>query len=1097
MAVKPKSSVKSKTASKPKAAVKPNKKVRSKKSDFSHLAEDIISNISVGIYIVQKGKFVYVSPLFQKLSGYSYADLAGTIPADYIYPDDREVVRKKAIKSLKGKSSDAYEYRFTRKNGEVMWILEMATSIVFKGERAALVSFMDINERKKMEETILQSEERYRTILDEMEDAYFEVDVAGNFIFLNDAICRLLKYSKEELLGKSFRVHVDNDDIPLLYNAFGRIYSTGNPERNICYKAIRKDETTRYAEIAGFPLKNQQGEIVGFRGIGRDITERMIMQEALRQSEEKHRSIIENIQDGYFEVDLAGNLTFFNEAICEIQGYSKEELMGMNHRQYADKENSEKVFNAFNKIYKTGITGSIFEYEIIRKDGTKRQIEVSASLKKDAEGKPIGFRGTTRDITERKKMEETIRQSEERYRTILDEMEDAYFEVDIAGNFTFVNDSCCRHLGYSKEELLGASFRGQMDKEEFEKVYKAFGNIYSTLKPEKVISYKVIRRDGTIAFAEMTGFPLQNQKGEVIGFRGIGRDITQRRQMEEALRQSEERYRTIIKEMEEWYFETDLTGNVTFFNDIFANVLGYSQKELTGLNFQSFIKKEETDSVFRLFNQVFKTGKPTRNFPYEFISTDGTATSAEFSIFPKRDNEGKICGFRGVAHDITERKQAEEKIQYMATHDSLTGLPNRLMFSQLLNHSMQSAQRYKRQFAVLFLDLDRFKNINDTMGHEAGDLLLQEIATRLKQTLRAVDVIARLGGDEFVILIEEISDSSHVSTVAHKILTSIIKPLTIMKQECRITASIGISIYPKDAEDEQSLMKNADMAMYLAKEEGKNNYQFYSEDIQSKSLEHLSIETNLRFALERNELSLHYQAKVDFKTNAITGVEALLRWQNPNLGSVTPTQFIPVAEETGLIVSIGLWVMKTACEQNVAWQREGLPPVCMAVNLSLRQLTDDNLIDDIRTALNDSGMAPNLLELEITESMVMHNPARMISVLAKIKSLGVRLAIDDFGTGYSSLAQIKHFPIDTLKVDRSFIRNIPQDAEDKAITEAIIAMGKTLSLRVVAEGVETVEQMNFLKDHSCDEMQGYYFSKPIIPEQFADLLREHIPSPGK
>ncbi len=285
--------------------------------------------------------------------------------------------------------------------------------------------------------------------------------------------------------------------------------------------------------------------------------------------------------------------------------------------------------------------------------------------------------------------------------------------------------------------------------------------------------------------------------------------------------------------------------------------------------------------------------------------------------------------------------------------------------------------------------------------------------------------------------------------------------------------------------------------MYFAKEEGKNNYQFYSKDIQSKSLERLSIETNLRFALERNELSLHYQAKVDFKTNTITGVEALLRWQNPYLGSVTPTQFIPVAEETGLIVPIGRWVMRTACAQNVAWQRDGLPPVCMAVNLSLRQLTDDNLIDDIKKALNDSGMAPNLLELEITESMVMHNPARMIAVLAKIKNLGVRLAIDDFGTGYSSLAQIKHFPIDTLKVDRSFIRNIPKDAEDKAITEAIIAMGRTLSLTVVAEGVETIEQMNFLEDHSCDEMQGYYFSKPIVPEQFADLLRNHVPSPRK
>jgi diguanylate cyclase (GGDEF)-like protein/PAS domain S-box-containing protein len=549
--------------------------------------------------------------------------------------------------------------------------------------------------------------------------------------------------------------------------------------------------------------------------------------------------------------------------------------------------------------------------------------------------------------------------------------------------------------------------------------------------------------------------------------------------------------------MEEWYFETDLAGNITFFNDVFANVLGYSQKELTGLNFRSFIKKEESDSVFRLFNQVFKTGESTNNFPYEFISTDGTVTSAEFSVFPKQDNEGKVCGFRGVGHDITARKRMEEEIQYQATHDSLTGLPNRLMFSQLLNHAIQSARRYTRQFAVLFIDLDRFKIINDTLGHTAGDQLLQEIAMRLKQTLRTVDVVARLGGDEFVILIEELSDLIQVETVAGKILSAVIKPVNLMNEECRVTASIGISVFPKDAEDEQSLLKNADIAMYLAKEEGKNNYQFYSEDILSKSIERLSIETNLHFALERNELSLHYQAKVDFKTNAITGVEALLRWQNPYLGSVTPTQFIPVAEESGLIIPIGRWVLKTACAQNVAWQQQGLPAVCMAVNLSLRQLTDDNLIDDIRTALNDSGMTPNLLELEITESMVMHNPTRMIAVLAKIKNLGVRLAIDDFGTGYSSLAQIKHFPIDTLKVDRSFIHNIPQDAEDKAITEAIIAMGKTLSLTVVAEGVETVEQMNFLSDHSCDEMQGFYFSKPIAPEQFADLLREHVPSPGK
>ncbi|HWR10818.1 MAG TPA: EAL domain-containing protein [Rectinemataceae bacterium] len=570
-------------------------------------------------------------------------------------------------------------------------------------------------------------------------------------------------------------------------------------------------------------------------------------------------------------------------------------------------------------------------------------------------------------------------------------------------------------------------------------------------------------------------------------------EISKRKQIEEALRQSEERYRTIMDEMEEWYFETDLTGDITFFNALFAKFFAFEQTTMLGLNFRSFIEKEDSDSLIKLFQHVFRTGKPTKNFPHEFLQKDGKSTSVEFSIFPKRDKDCAITGFRGVGHDITERKRAEDQIQYLATHDSLTGLPNRLMVSQLLNNAIQSARRQERQLAVLFIDLDRFKIINDTLGHDAGDQLLQEIARRLKKSLRAVDTVGRLGGDEFIILIEKADKLDHVAFIAHKILTNIIEPITLLNEECRITASIGISIYPKDGQDEQSLMKKADIAMYFAKEEGKNNYQFYSDDIQSQSIERLSIETSLRFALERKEFFLHYQAKVDIETNMITGVEALLRWQNPYLGSVTPTQFIPIAEETGLIIQIGRWVMKAACAQNIEWQRQGLPAISIAVNLSLRQLLDDNLVNDIRAALKDTGMAPNLLELEIAESTIMHNPALMVSILTKIKRLGVRLAIDDFGTSYSSLSQIKHFPIDTLKVDRSFIRNIPKETEDKEITKAIIAMGKTLSLSVVAEGVETIEQIDFLKKHSCGEMQGYYFSKPIIPEHFAELLRKQKP----
>ena len=441
MTVKPKSKVKNKSSVKSKSAVNPNKMGRSKQSDFSHLSEDIISNVGVGIYIVQNGKFVYVSPLFQKLSGYSYADLAGTNPLDYLHPDDREVVRKKAIKSLKGKSSDAYEYRFTRKNGEVMWVLEMITSITYKGKRAALGSFMDITERKKMEETIHQSGERYRTILESTQEGYFENDLAGNFTFVNDAMSKSFGYIREELIGMNNRQYTDETTSKKMYKIYNRIYKTGEPVRAVEGEYFRKDGTKGFNELSISLIRDLEGKPIGFRGIARDVTERKRAEEALRQSEEKYRAIIENIEDGYFEIDLDGNFTFFNESLCEIHGYPKEELMGMNNRKYADKENAKKVFEAFSKIYKTGKTGSIFDYEIIRKDGTKRQVEVSASLRKDSSGNPIGFRGITRDVTERKQEEETIRHSEERYRTILDEMEDAYFEVDLAGNFTFVNDA--------------------------------------------------------------------------------------------------------------------------------------------------------------------------------------------------------------------------------------------------------------------------------------------------------------------------------------------------------------------------------------------------------------------------------------------------------------------------------------------------------------------------------------------------------------------------------------------------------------------------------------------------------------------------------
>jgi diguanylate cyclase (GGDEF)-like protein/PAS domain S-box-containing protein len=553
-------------------------------------------------------------------------------------------------------------------------------------------------------------------------------------------------------------------------------------------------------------------------------------------------------------------------------------------------------------------------------------------------------------------------------------------------------------------------------------------------------------------------------------------------------------------------FVLDMNLNYTYVSPSVKSLRGYEPEEVMKQALYDSFAPSSRDTVMRALYGIMaleKSGKDLidRTLQLEVDRKDGTTVWTETKFSFVGDKNKKTVGILGVSRDITERKYAEERIQYLATHDVLTGLPNRMMFSQLLNQAIESSRRHERQFAILFIDLDRFKIINDTMGHDAGDELLTEMAKRFRQSLRAVDVVGRpqerndvvgrLGGDEFIILIEEITDLNQVAVVAQRVLSTAMKPMIILGEECRVTASIGISVYPGDGEDELTLLKKADMAMYFAKEEGKNNVQFYSQNTQSQAFERLSIETNLRKALERNELYLEYQAKMDLKTGAITGVEALLRWKNPILGSITPTQFIPVAEETGMIVSIGRWVMKTACAQNVAWQNQGLPPVRVAVNLSLRQLMDDKLLEDIKAALDDSGMPPNLLELEITESMVMYKPDHLIEVLTKIKNMGVRLALDDFGTGYSSLAHIKQFPIDTLKVDRSFIRNLSQNSEDKAIIEAIIAMGKTLSLNVVAEGVETMSQDEFLREHVCDEMQGFYFSKPVAPDQFADLLRKN------
>jgi len=441
-----------------------------------------------------------------------------------------------------------------------------------------------------------------------------------------------------------------------------------------------------------------------------------------------------------------------------------------------------------------------------------------------------------------------------------------------------------------------------------------------------------------------------------------------------------------------------------------------------------------------------------------------------------------------LQQEVEKHKAAAQQIEYLAYHDPLTGLPNRTRFGHALGEALRDAHRDGRSLAVFFVDLDRFKQINDTLGHDTGDLLLKEVSARLRNALQSSDVVARLGGDEFLVLVTDLKNPAQAETIARKMLAAIARPFVAGGQELRVTASVGISVYPQDGEDEQTLMKYADVAMYQAKESGRATFAFYAKSSNANTFERLALESSLRRALERGELLLHYQPKRDLTTGAISGMEALVRWKHPDLGMISPAQFIPIAEETGFIVPIGKWVLRTACLQTMQWQAAGLKGMTIAVNLSPRQFADEHLLDDVAAILKETGLDAEWLELEITESMLMQNRDVALKTLSALKRMGIRIAVDDFGTGYSSLSTLKQFPVDTLKIDRSFIRDLETDADDRGLTEAIINMAKTLRLHLVAEGVETQGQSDFLQKRGCDELQGFLFSPPLAPQQFETFV---------
>ncbi|HEX7636525.1 MAG TPA: EAL domain-containing protein [Noviherbaspirillum sp.] len=662
--------------------------------------------------------------------------------------------------------------------------------------------------------------------------------------------------------------------------------------------------------------------------------------------------------------------------------------------------------------------------------------------------------------------------------------------VDSNWTMQFISEGCLALTGYEAEDFIAnsrVSYEDLIHPGDKRHVRETIG---AALKRHERfnVEYRILRRDGVVRWVWERGTGVRDAHGIYIALEGFIQDITQRKEAEQALHEAERRYRNIFENAVEGIFQSTPDHGYLAVNPALARMYGYDSPtqmitHLRDIGRQLYVDPQRRNEFLRLMAEQ----DGVLNFESQIYQRDGNVIWISENARSVRGPGNEILFFEGTVVDITERKIYEEKIRYQATHDALTGLPNRNLLHERLQQAMVHAERNHEIAAVAFIDLDQFKFINDSLGHQVGDDLLRMVASRLHACMRTSDTVVRQGGDEFVIVLSGYKNMEAVTASVRRVIAVVSEPWFAKGLELQATCSVGIAIFPNDGHDAETLLRHADSAMYKAKELGRNNFQYFATEMNRHATERLEMLNNLRYALVHGEFVLQYQPKVNLVSGCVVGAEALLRWNSATRGMVMPGAFIPLAEESGLIITIGEWVMRSACEQNIAWQRMGLPALPVSVNLSPRQLARDDIVDVVKEVLASTGLNPRYLELEITENVVMRDVDKSLATLLRLKELGVKVSIDDFGTGYSSLNYLKRFPVDTLKIDRSFVNDVPLDSDDAAIVKAMISLAHILNLNVVAEGVESDEQRRFLMENGCDEVQGYYFGRPMTEHEFAHL----------
>ena len=1050
------------------------------------------SSSLVALTRLADGRFVDVNDSFERALGYSREHLIGKTSVELGIWDaaKREQFAQELIEQ---RNITTRPMTYRRRDGSEFECLLIAAVVTVDGEHYVLGILEDVRQREADRAAQRRAETRYRAIFDHAVEAIYQSSPDGRFLDVNPAMARLLGYASSQDLMRSVQdlgrdLYVDPEaraELAELLRKEG--YFEG------CHlEVLRRDGSHLWVSESAHAVKGESGEVLYYEGSFVDISARHAAELALSVSEEKYRTLVDYSQDGVF-VTQEGNYTYVNQAYADMLGYGVTEMTGTPYMKFIAPEDRDFLEDLWRKRRAGQWEKSAYEVHLLKKDGVTRILASVRSGPITLNGQ-LASTGTIRDITEERRTQEALLAAEQKFRAIFENAVIGMYQSTPTGQYLRANQALADIFGYPNPAALLTSIKniGELYRDPDER-----RRINADLERTGRVTGREVelrRRDGNDIWVSLSARVVRNPDGSVAYYEGSLQDITARKRAETALQRSEQRYRLLVGHAQVGVFINE-NGYYTYVNRAFADMLGYTEAELTGMSYRDIFPPEELAAADDRFQRRQRGEEVANDYESELIQKDRKTrinVTHSIGIIDQDDRRLMI----GTVRDVTEQRRFENQLRHNATHDPLTGLPNRTLFIERLAKAMErSRPKGAPGYAVLFIDLDSFKVVNDSLGHAAGDELLVQVAQRLKKCLGPWDILARHGGDEFTVLVGQTSDAEDAVQVAEQILTELVHPVRLGDNEIYTNASIGIAPGHADYATTEELLRDADTAMYRAKAAGKASYVVFDHDMYARARARLRVETELRQALDNRELRVHYQPLVSVTHGRLLGFEALMRWQHPVRGLLGPDEFLGVAEETGLILPMGWWLLEEACRQLYSWRTRHpqARELTVAVNLAHKQFMYAGLPQRVNSALLESGLPASGLHLEITETVFLENPKAAEHSLRRLRNLGVALHLDDFGTGFSSLSYLAALPLDTLKIDRSFVMDMEQNAKHAAIVRTIIDLARELGMNTVAEGVETRQQLHILDSLGCRAAQGKLFSS-ALDAQKADALfqRENL-----